>query len=166
VANTFAAPPALGSTTPAAASVTTLNATGAVTSVGGQAAQSGTAIGVPVVVYTNIATGQTVTFAATTVFTTTAIGWYRIQGTLWPTTVSTTAWTVNLDVTSRNNGATAATAQLLQQVVLGTTFAPGNTNNAVYYLPSGATIQMSVVNVSGSNTSGVYSYAVTIERLG
>lgn len=158
-------------------SVPTANTTGEVTvpalavnsnviSVGGQSSQSGNALGVPVVVYSNVTTGISAAFAASTVFTPTSAGWYRIHGTVWPTVLSTTGWTVNLDVTSKDNGATGSAAQLLQQVAVGATYVPGNQNTGFFYCAASQAIQISLVTASGSNTSGVLSYAVTIERLG
>lgn len=143
----------------------TLGAVGAIALVGNQATAG--ALGVAGVVYSNVATGKTAAVASATVFTTSAAGTYRVSGQVWPTTLSSAAWVVVPTMTCTQNGGTGANTYYVgNEVSIGTSY--GNTANVsseIVYLASGATIGIGVQTISGSNTAGVYSYAITIERL-
>jgi hypothetical protein len=138
---------------------------GDIASIGGQASVG--VLGVPVVVYKNITTGLTGYVANSTVFTTTAAGLYRVSGCVIATTLSTTTWELNPSCTSTGNGATNSVTQACGPgVLIGTTYSVGGTQpSALLNLASGATIGISTVLNAGSNTGGVYTLAVTIERI-
>jgi hypothetical protein len=134
--------------------------------VGGQA--SAGSLGVPVVVYASAIGSKTSVVTNATVFTTTAAGWYRVSGMVWPTTLSSSSWVIYPACTVTCNGGTAPLLYAIGEVIqIGATYANSSVASPqVFYLASGATIGISTVTSSGSNTNGVYSYAVTIERLG
>jgi hypothetical protein len=138
---------------------------GAITSVGGQASTG--ALGVPVVVYANVTTALNAPVANSTVFTTTAVGYYRISGSVWPTTLSSSAWVIYpVTAVTPNGAASSTTSAIGSETQLSAPYSfPVSVGSSMFYLASGATIGISTVTLSGSNTGGVYSLAVTIERL-
>jgi hypothetical protein len=138
---------------------------GAVTSIGGQTTTG--SLGVTGIVYSNVTTGIVAAFANATVFTTSAAGVYRVTGDVWPTTLSSTAWTVSLETSTTPNGATGPITTGITTRIVGTTYGGSNSGfgSTTFSLASGATIGISLVTPSGSNTSGVLSYLVNIERL-
>ncbi len=149
-----------------ALSLTNLTALGAILEVGGQT--SAGSLGVSTVVYLVATPSNTAAVANATVFATGAAGYYRISGQVWPTTLSSSAWTIYPACTTTPNGATGANTYAIGDVIqLGTTFATTvNAASQIFYLGNGAAIGISTATNSGSNTGGVYSYCVTIERLG
>jgi hypothetical protein len=138
---------------------------GAISSVGGQASAGN--LGVPVVVYAHTTTGLSQVVTNSTVFNTTAAGFYKISGQVWPTTLSITSWYVYPATTCTLNGATGPiTLAIGSTIQLGASYnVSSNLGVQMVYLASGATIGISTVASSGGNNSGVYSLAVTIERL-
>lgn len=125
----------------------------------------------PVTVFKQAVIGQSITSGAySTVYTTPAAGVYRLTGRLYPTTVSTTAFVVELaggaiEVNSIYSVATSANN--LSQSTIGTTVAgvsqgPGAVD---FNLSAGATIQVATFTLSGSNTGGVWNYVIIIERI-
>jgi len=143
-----------------------LSISGAVTEVGSQASVG--SLGVPVVVYATLTTNRTAAVANATVFTTTAAGRYRISATIIATTLSSSAWVLGVAATVTQTGQAGAIALFVSpEFSVGTSYSVNaNTGNAQEVnLASGATIGIAVSAVSGSNTGGVYSYDVVIERL-
>ena len=142
-----------------------LSVGGSISSLGSQTLTG--ALGVAGVVYTNVSTGHSAVISNSNVYATTAAGYYRVSAMVWPTTNSSSAWDVYVLATMTPNGGTAAMQFTVSPVVNidGAAVAAWGQNSMVY-LASSATIGISIASTSGSNTSGVYSYSVTIERLG
>jgi len=126
------------------------------------------AVGVPAIVYLSNTPGKSAVVTNATVFSTTAAGYYRVSGQVWPTTLSSGAWQIYPATTVTPNGATGAQTFAIGDVIsIGTSYTVTASNpSQIFYLASGATIGISTVTQSGSNSGGVYSYIVTIERLG
>ena len=119
------------------------------------------------VVYSHTTTGQTAPVANATVYTTTAAGIFRVSGTCYATTLSSSAWSVVPQSTVTQNGATGSlTVSVGDAINIGTSYT-GNSNSGgqIFNLASGAAIGVSVATNSGSNTAGVYAYSILIERL-
>jgi hypothetical protein len=136
----------------------------AISEVGGQTVTG--ALGVVGVVYSNLVTGQTSTVANSTVFTTTAAGHYRVSGNIFPTTLSSTAYNMWVEVTVTQSSAAGSLPFACSNEINIQNGDQGTSNFSpqLFYLASGATIGISTV-ATGTNTSGVYSYNVVIERL-
>ena len=102
-----------------------------------------------------------------TAFTTTAAGIYRISGLIYPTTLSSSAWTVEIACSVAQNGSAGAANQtyLLNQCAIGTAISSGSFTSVVVALAKGATIGAGTFLISGSNTGGVFTYSVVVERL-
>ena len=122
---------------------------------------------IPKVVYTHTGTGNSSASAAyATVYTTLSAGIFRVSASIYPTTLSTGAWTVEVAAQVTQNGATGAEGDELVAAPIGTSFGSETTSlPRIYNLPSSATIGIGTFTTAGSNTGGVFTYAVTIERL-
>jgi hypothetical protein len=85
---------------------------------------------------------------------------------VFPTTYSSSAWTVEVATQYTQNGSVSQQALLVNSTGMasGSINSVQNSPNTVW-LSAGATIAIGTFTVSGSNTGGVFSYAVTIERL-
>jgi hypothetical protein len=121
----------------------------------------------PGVVYSHTTAGQAAASGAySTVYTTSAAGIYRVSATIYPTTLSSSAWTVEVAAQVTQNGSTGPEGDELVAATIGTTFgALATTLSRTYALANGATVGIGTFTTTGSNIGGVYTYAVTIERL-
>lgn len=123
----------------------------------------------PEVVYSSVVSNQNaVSNAYATAYTTTAAGLYRIQGTILPTTMSSSAWTVEIACSLSQNGVPSGQNNQtyeLNSCAIGTSISSANYVAVLAYLPANAAIGFGTFTISGSNTGGVFRYAITIERL-
>jgi hypothetical protein len=126
----------------------------------------------PVVVHHEVNTLQnSVSGSYATVYTTTAAGLYRVSVTGYPSTPSSTAYEVVVDMQvtmNRQDVSEMSTTAQMCVITLGTT-ALGPATSGYNYMPlnlaSGVNIGIQTAVKSGTNTGGVYTYAVTVERL-
>ena len=98
-----------------------------------------------------------------TAWTSAYAGLYRVTGITYGTTASSTAYTVTSYVKALNtggsaNGYTVATAQI------GTSISSGNVYPTLFNLAAGVPVQTESAG-SGTNTGGVWSRGIVIERL-
>lgn len=120
----------------------------------------------PTAVAYKILTGQNAASGAyATVYTTLTAGFYRINGSIYATTVSSTSWNVELAAQLTNNGGAVASSWEVAACNLDTLAGGQPISSPLAYLPAGATIQIGTFTLTGSNTSGVFSYAVCIEQV-
>ena len=101
-----------------------------------------------------------------TVYTTPAAGLYRVTGTIYPTTASSTATAILQQVSAAQPGAVSGLLYEIGYCALGSS-APASYpyDSYTFTLGSGATIQTQSSLASGSNNGGVWTRFVTIERL-
>jgi hypothetical protein len=123
----------------------------------------------PEVVYSSIVSNQNaVSNAYATAYTTTAAGLYRIQGTILPTTMSSSAWAVEIACSLFQNGVPVGQNNQtyeLNSCAIGTAISSANYVAVLAYLSANQAIGFGTFTLSGSNTGGVFRYAITIERL-
>jgi hypothetical protein len=162
---TLTAPAVAGTATNPIAISNSISLGGGITSIAAQATAG--ALGITGVVYSVITTGLTALVANATVYTTTAAGMYRVSGVVYPTTLSSSAWQIYPVATAIQNVGTSSVSNTIGNVVaIGATyFIAINEPPALLVLASGATIGISTLTNSGSNTGGVYNLGVTIERI-
>jgi len=111
-------------------------------------------------------TGETAATASyTTVYTTTAAGIYSVTGYTYGTTTSSTAYTVGNYVKATQTGQAAGNGYLLASAQIGTSISSGNGYSYVFPLAASIPVQMESATASGSNTGGVWSRGIVIERL-
>jgi len=121
----------------------------------------------PCTVYDSAVIGESAqTGAYATIYTTTAAGWYRVSGTLYATTASSTAYTLEQIVNAAQVGFAGTNNIMLSNVTVGTSAA---INTPVYApilnLASGAAIQAGSFTSSGTNTGGKWNRFITVERI-
>ena len=139
------------------------------TSIAGVAGQgSAGALGVPVVVYSHVTTGQSSTSGSIGTYATTSAGAFRVSASVYATTNSSSAWTIYPLASATQNGATAATSGPVGfsvNVDGNAATATGFSPSLVFNLATSTTITFETILVSGSNTGGVYAVLFTVERL-
>jgi hypothetical protein len=155
--STFASPPALGNTTPAAVNATTLSATGAVTKVNNVTTAD---FGVMAIVGTpRHFTGQTANIAATDLLTSPVSGTYHVYAHC-RTTTSGTGTTAVINVTYADEGgaktATSGSWALNSVTITGTT-----SLNYPAHISSGTAVQFST---SGTYGTSVYACDAWLAR--
>lgn len=159
IATQLASPPHIGGTTPAEVDSTFLTQSACATA---------TTITVPCLITSAVVPSQTAATGATsTVFTTSTAGLYRVIGTCYATTASTSAWVAYSFVSTTQTGmANSPWLPPIGSCTVGTT-AGFNTANTTQLLnlASGVAVKIGTQTTSGSNTGGVFTYAYTIERL-
>jgi hypothetical protein len=79
--------------------------------------------------------------------------------------VSSSAWVVEIAAQAEQNGSVANQDWEVAYCAIGTSISSQNYDCPIVYLASGAVIQIGTYTISGSNTGGVFTYAVVIERL-
>jgi hypothetical protein len=100
-----------------------------------------------------------------TVWTSTYAGMYRITGYTYATTASSTAYSVGEYVKATQTGQSSRNGYLVASAQIGTTISSNNAYSYDFPLTASAAVQTETATVSGSNTSGVLSRAIVIERL-
>ena len=97
-------------------------------------------------------------------FTTAAAGLYRVTGYCYGTTASSTTYSVTLFVKAQNSGQSAGNGYSVATGQIGTSISSGSTYSVTFNLASSIPVQVETSG-SGTNTSGIWSRAVQIERL-
>jgi hypothetical protein len=119
----------------------------------------------PCVVYAQSNVSEsTPTGSYATVWTTPSAGVYRVTGYLYGTTASSSAYQVAEYAQAVNTGSSAH-GNLIAAGQIGTGISSGTSAPAVFNLASGVAIQVESATTSGTNSGGVWSRAVIIERL-
>lgn len=122
----------------------------------------------PCTVYDGPVLSETsVTGSWATVYTTTAAGWYRINGSVYATTTSSTAYTITQSVSATQVSSSFTENDVAGMAVIGTTpsISDSHTQSHLYNLASGAAVLSMSSTYSGSNTGGAWNRFMTIERL-
>lgn len=122
-------------------------------------------ISTPCVVYEGpVLSESSPTGTPATVFTTSAAGFYRVTGSLYPTTASSTTYTCYQHVFATQVSQTGTNDTQINQATIGSSAAMGTTNLALYNLGAGSVIQTDSY-CSGSNNGGAWKRWVVIERM-
>ena len=122
-----------------------------------------------VVVFYKVVTGQVVAeglFA--TIYTCPVAGFYRVAAVLIPTTASSSACTIALQIKTALNGQASGSTinnYALSAATIGTTPTNPNTyTETLVEMAAAGAIQTSTILSSGSNTGGAWSYYIVIEQ--
>jgi hypothetical protein len=100
-----------------------------------------------------------------TVWTSTYAGTYRITGYIYGTTASSTAYTVSNYVKATQNGQSSGNGYMVASAQIGTTISSGSAYAYVFPLAASTAVQTESLLSSGTNTGGVWSHAIIVERL-
>ena len=100
-----------------------------------------------------------------TAWTSTFAGTYRVTGYIYGTTASSTAFTVSEYVKATQTGQSAGNGYLVGSAQVGTSISSGDAYSYVFPLGAGTVVQTESLGASGSNTGGVWSRAIVIERV-
>lgn len=117
-------------------------------------------------------TGQTaIAYPANlAVFTAPADGLYRVSGSAYPTTLSSSSWVINATLVVTQKDGAVLQAVDLDEIDIQTGNRPVDSvievnSSYLVRLVAGATLQLSTSAISGSNTGGVFNVDYTVERL-
>jgi hypothetical protein len=120
----------------------------------------------PCVVYAQSNVSESAqTGSYTTVWTTASAGTYRITGYIYGTTASSTAYSVSHYVKATQTGQSSGNGYLVASAQLGTSISSGSAFAYVFPLNAGTAVQTESLTASGSNTGGVWSRAIVVERI-
>jgi hypothetical protein len=108
---------------------------------------------------------STATGSYATVWTSTYAGTYRITGYIYGTTASSTSYSVSHYVKATQSGQSAGNGYLVASAQIGTSISSGNAYTNVFPLAASVPVQTESLTSSGSNTGGVWSRGLIIERL-
>ena len=108
---------------------------------------------------------STSTASYATIWTSTFAGLYRITGYIYGTTASSTSYSVSHYVKATQSGQTAGNGYLVASAQIGTTISSNNAYAYVFPLGASVPVQTESLTSSGSNTGGVWSRGLIIERL-
>lgn len=100
-----------------------------------------------------------------TVWTTTYAGTYRVTGYTYGTTASSSTYAVQQYVQVEESGASVTGAYLVSQATIGTSISTGLSYSNTFVLGAGANVKTETYTSSGSNTGGVWSRAIQIDRV-
>ncbi|MGC1462252.1 MAG: hypothetical protein WA802_08625 [Terracidiphilus sp.] len=117
-----------------------------------------------VFVQTNVSE-STATGSYGTVLTTTNAGTYRITGYIYGTTASSTAYSVSNYVKATQGGQSSGNGYLVASAQIGTSISSGSAFAYIFPLSAGTAVQTESLTASGTNTGGVWSHAIIVERL-
>jgi hypothetical protein len=119
----------------------------------------------PCTVYVSNVSESAATGSYATVWTSTYAGTYRISGYIYGTTASSTSYSVSHYVKATQSGQSAGNGYLVATAQIGTTISSGNGYTNVFPLAASVAVQTESLTSSGSNTGGVWSRGIIIERL-
>lgn len=120
----------------------------------------------PCTVYIETAVSESSPTASyATVWTSSAAGIYRVSGYIYGTTASSTSYSVEQFVKAQQSGQSAGNGYLLSEAQVGTSISSDPWYSYVFPLGASIPVQTETVTASGTNTSGVWTRGITIERL-
>jgi len=108
---------------------------------------------------------STPTGSYATVWTSTYAGTYRITGYIYGTTASSTAYSVSNYVKATQTGQSSGNGYMVASAQIGTTISSGSAYVNVFPLAASTAVQSESLTASGTNTGGVWSHAIIVERL-
>lgn len=117
-------------------------------------------------------TGQTaIAYPANlAVFTAPSDGLYRVSGSAYPTTLSSSSWVINTTLVVTQKDGAVLQAVDLDEINIQTGGRPTDSvieinSSYLVRLAAGATLQLSTSSISGSNSGGAFNLDYTVERL-
>jgi hypothetical protein len=108
---------------------------------------------------------STPTGSYATVWTSTYAGTYRITGYIYGTTASSTAYSVSNYVKATQTGQSSGNGYMVASAQIGTSISSGSAYAYVFPLAASIAVQGESLTSSGTNTGGVWSHAIVVERL-
>jgi hypothetical protein len=121
----------------------------------------------PCVVYNGPVITESSTTSTTAIYTTTAAGYYRINGGIYATAPSSTTYVVYQVASTLPTGISGTFYPILGEANIGTSGSLSAVFPTSYManLPSGAVISAGSQAASGTNTGGSWARFVSIERV-